>query len=91
MASDSRDFASALARAKLAEMSGKAKIVPIPQAAAAPVPPPVSVRPPLPPDSVPSATQVNHIQPQVLSQLPPVPNTDIGKKQCFTSYLSGTE
>lgn len=31
LASDSKDFSSALAKTKLAEMSGKAKIVPIPK------------------------------------------------------------
>ncbi|XP_069129079.1 C2 domain-containing protein 3-like isoform X6 [Argopecten irradians] len=51
LASDSKDFSSALARAKLAEMSGKAKIVPIPQTVPPPPPPPVQLdKPPLPPD-----------------------------------------
>ena len=44
LASDSKDFQTALAKAKLAEMTGKAKIVPIPQAPPspklAPKPPP---------------------------------------------------
>lgn len=40
LASDSKDFSSALAKTKLAEMSGKAKIVPIPKPP--PPKPPVS-------------------------------------------------
>ncbi|XP_060074176.1 C2 domain-containing protein 3-like [Ylistrum balloti] len=56
LASDSKDFSSALARAKLAEMSGKAKFVPIPQTVPPPPPPPVQLdKPPLPPDFIPSA------------------------------------
>ncbi|XP_033742500.1 C2 domain-containing protein 3-like [Pecten maximus] len=56
LASDSKDFSSALARAKLAEMSGKAKFVPIPQTVPPPPPPPVQLdKPPLPPDFLPSA------------------------------------
>ena len=44
LASDSKEFPTALAKTKLAEMTGKAKIVPIPQAPPspklAPKPPP---------------------------------------------------
>eukprot|EP00105_Crassostrea_gigas_P001484 XP_011413692.1 PREDICTED: C2 domain-containing protein 3 [Crassostrea gigas] len=43
LASDSKDFSSALAKTKLAEMSGKAKIVPIPKPP--PPKPPVSQEP----------------------------------------------
>lgn len=48
----------ALARAKLAEMSGRAKFVSIPQTVPPPPPPPVPMdKPPLPPDPLPQNTQ----------------------------------
>ena len=47
LASDNKEFPTALAKTKLAEMTGKAKIVPIPQAPPspklAPKPPPAPV------------------------------------------------
>lgn len=55
LASDNKDFSSALAKTKLAEMSGKAKIVPIPK-------PPPHPRPPTPqePSAVNTQDQVLH-------------------------------
>ena len=50
LASDSRDFSAALAKTKLAEMSGQAKIVPLPK------PPPPPSRPPVTPGQPHSAT-----------------------------------
>ena len=46
LASDSKEFPTALAKTKLAEMTGKAKIVPIPQA---PPSPKLAPKPPLAP------------------------------------------
>ena len=57
LASDHREFATALAKTKLAEMSGKAKIVPIPQ------PPPPKPQP------VPANVAVT----SSLNSLPPPP------------------
>ncbi|OWF51153.1 C2 domain-containing protein 3-like [Mizuhopecten yessoensis] len=76
LASDSKDFSSALARAKLAEMSGRAKFVPIPQTVPPPPPPPVQLdKPPLPPDFIPSA-QNTQLSSTVLPNYTSHVNTD---------------
>lgn len=55
LASDSRDFATALAKIKMAEVNGKARIVPILQPSPPPPAPPSPFsgsKPPLPPEPV---------------------------------------
>lgn len=76
LASDSKDFPTALAKAKLAEMTGKAKIVPIPQA-----PPSPKLAPKPPP--APAVTQKVSVE-EPLAQGAP---RGIGKKMSYCKIL----
>ncbi|XP_055958923.1 C2 domain-containing protein 3 [Patella vulgata] len=60
LASDHKDFATALARTKIAEISGKSKIIPLPQ----PTPPPL---PPVPSDNI-ISDLANHIKQRELEE-----------------------
>lgn len=61
LASDSKEFPTQLARTKLAEMTGKAKIVPIAQTPQPPAPPPIpqftAPKPPVPPAATVKVTE----------------------------------